>query len=331
MPLVWGAAMLSKEIKRRCDYEKDWTKLIPALRHYDPESTEILSILGDAPKDFVKDSEYRPGYRSRSQRSEAYVAKVGSKWYPMESITEQLLTDIGELFGANIAQSKLRIIDGQVRFMSKYFLQRRTEVLTHGAEIFAAFFGKEDYAQLARDKTERTVLTFQMASEAIESAFPNVHEAIMRGFVEMLAFDALIGHTERHPYNWGVIVPVRQGKAPRFSPLFDTARALFWNIDEARTQRMLRDKGEFEAYVRRCKPPIGWDYEDDIDFFSLISLIWEDGRYTKSVERFLDPGPLEKAARTLNNGYNDLMSPDRRELILTCLRYRQEALRKACS
>src|SRR5690349_15509497 len=124
-----------KTIKYYSDYQLPWNTLIPRLREYSIQTVDFLSMAGDAPKDFITDSEYRPGHRTRRQRSESYIAKVGSKFYPNESITEQLITEIGKVYGLKIADSKLRMVDRQVRFMSKYFLNRKAEQLTHGAEI----------------------------------------------------------------------------------------------------------------------------------------------------------------------------------------------------
>jgi hypothetical protein len=58
-----------------------------------------------------------------------------------------MITQIGQTYGLKIADSKLRIVAGQVRFMSKFFLKREVEQLTHGAEIFAFSLGKENYAE----------------------------------------------------------------------------------------------------------------------------------------------------------------------------------------
>lgn len=305
--------------------------MIPSLRNYELEPVKFLSIPGDAPKDFITDSEYRPGHRSRRQRRESYIAKVGSKFYPNESITEQLATRIGQTFGLNIADSKLRMIDGQVRFMSKYFLDRQNEQLTHGAEIFELCLGKENYKELADKKSEKDYFTFQMTAEAIKTAFPDSHEKIMAGFVEMLAFDALIGHNDRHPYNWGVIVPIRKSKAPRFSPVFDTARALFWNNPERRVIQMLHNDSQLEAYINACTPPIGWDGEEGVAFFRLMSLISNSSvRYRRLIQKFLDAAPLEDTFRMLEKEFKLLMSPERRELIRRCLKRRQQMLNEAC-
>jgi hypothetical protein len=320
-----------QEIKHLSDYQKEWRRLIPSLRNFELEPVKFLSIPGDAPKDFITDSEYRPGHRSRRQRRESFIAKVGSKFYPNESITEQLATRIGQVFGLNIADSKLRMIDGQVRFMSKYFLDRQNEQLTHGAEIFELCLGKENYQELADKKSEKDFFTFQMTAEAMKTTFPDFHEKIMAGFVEMLAFDALIGHNDRHPYNWGVIVPIRKSKPPKFSPVFDTARALFWNNPESRVIQMLNNDAQLEAYINGCAAPIGWDGEGSVAFFRLMSLISKSsGRYGRLIQKFLDTAALENTFGILEKEFKLLMSPERHELIRRCLKRRQQMFKKAC-
>src|SRR5687767_5595033 len=278
-----------KEIRYFSDYQLNWEALIPQLKKYELRTVDFLSIPGDAPKDFTRDAEHRPGHRTRKQRLERYIAKVGSKFYPNESVVEQLLTRIGQIWNLNIADSKLRIIDGQVRFFSKYFLDQRHEQLIHGAQIFEHCLGKDEYGELAENKSESEYFTFQMVCEAIRFSFAEFETRIVRGLVEMLAFDCLIGHNDRHPYNWGVIVPIFKTQSPRFSPVFDTARALFWNVPETRVRQMLRDRRQLETYIGKCAPPFSWDKEPDVDFFRLIGLIWKQfDRYKPHIEKFLD-------------------------------------------
>ena len=224
-----------------------------------------------------------------------------------------------------------------VKFLSipgdapKYFLDRQNEQLTHGAEIFELSLGKENYQELADKKSEKDYFTFQMTAEAIKVAFPDSHEKIMAGFVEMLAFDALIGHNDRHPYNWGVIVPIRKSKPPRFSPVFDTARALFWNNPERRVIQMLNSDTQLDAYINACAPPIGWDGEEGVAFLRLMSLISNSSvRYRGLIQKFLDTAALENSVRILEKEFKLVMSPERRELIRRCLKRRQQMLKEAC-
>ena len=301
-----------------------WDLLIPSLKSYKLEKVEFLSVPGEAPKDFITAKEYTP---EKISRQESYIAKVRAKSYPHESIIEQFITRIGQTYGLNIADSKLRLIDGQVRFMSKYFLKRFSQSLTHGAELFEIIFGKEDYGTLARTKKEHEVLSFQMVCEAVRETFPEHEIKIVSGFVEMLTFDALIGHNDRHPYNWGVIVPIRKAEVPRFSPIFDTARAFFWNESERSVKQMLTDKQKFEKYIKNCTTAVCWDGENDIDYFRLISLVWKNYEvYRPNIERFFPEEYLKNTLNMLDNEFGELMSKARMELIAQCLRLRRERL-----
>lgn len=110
------------DIRAYSQYQRDWRSVVAPLRRgrYSVEDLEARSIHGDAPKNFIRIKDYIPGKSSRRTRNWAgYIAKVGYKNYPNESITEQLLTRVGQLAGLNIADSMLRIVAGQVRFLSK--------------------------------------------------------------------------------------------------------------------------------------------------------------------------------------------------------------------
>jgi hypothetical protein len=318
--------------EKYCDFQIDWFKYIPTLESRSIvkwEKVEFLSVMGDAPKDFITDKEARIISRSRKIPLERYIAKVGSKYYPIESVIEQLLTEIGQCFEVNIADSKLRMVETQVRFMSKYFL-RSDEQLTHGAEILAQSIGKSEYDQIRDDKIENEYFSFQMVCEAISTAFPVDYQDIICGLVEMLAFDALIGHNDRHPYNWGVVVPLAKDSIPKFSPIYDTARALFWNNPEKKIVQMLSNKMQFETYIKSCKLPFCWDGEEKVDFFRLIGLIWNSKEiYRVRIEKFLSQTHLDDCIKVLDLDFSRLMSNNRRELIKRCLRLRQQLLKDA--
>lgn len=313
-----------KKIKYSSDIQFRWDLLIPPLKKFKLDKVEFLSVPGEAPKDFITAKEYTPG---KISHQESYIAKVGAKSYPNESIVEQFITRIGQTYGLNIADSKLRLVDGQVRFLSKYFLKRGSQQLTHGAELFEIIFGKEDYGKLAETKKEHEVLSFQMVCEAVRETFPEHEIKIVSGFVEMLTFDALIGHNDRHPYNWGVIVPIRKAEAPRFSPIFDTARALFWNESERKVKQMLTDKQQFEKYIKKCTTAVCWDREKGVDYFRLVALIWKEYEvYHPNIERFFPEEHLKNTLEVLDNEFGELMSKARMELIAQCLRLRRERL-----
>lgn len=118
------------------------SKLVPSLKRNNWKELDI-SVGGDAPKSFLAVYEYNRDSTVRKSKVDSwpkYIAKVGHKWYPIESINEYLFNQIGEQLGLNMALSRLVTIKGQLRFMSKYFLNHQRESLIHGAEIFAGYF-----------------------------------------------------------------------------------------------------------------------------------------------------------------------------------------------
>jgi hypothetical protein len=145
----------------------------------------------------------------------------------------------------------------------------------------------------------------------------------------MLTFDCLIGHNDRHPYNWGVIVPIYKVQSPRFAPIFDTARALFWNVPETRVRQMLSDKRQLDTYVSKCAPPFSWDDEPNVDFFRLIGLIWRSFDKCKPhIGKLLNDQALERTFLMVDKEFSALMSSDRRQLIKECLLLRYKKLKE---
>ncbi|MBK8055422.1 MAG: HipA domain-containing protein [Saprospiraceae bacterium] len=166
-----------------------------------------IPVTGDAPKDIIKAYFYKKG-ELRASKSHTYIAKVGHKHYPIESITEYLLNNLGNYFGMEMAESEIAAIayphNTQIRFFSKYFL-KQGELLVHGADIYAAYYNDDTIiSQIEAQKMEKDLITVQEAIKAILYSFPNNPE-ILDAYCKLLLFDALIGNNDRHFYNWGCI------------------------------------------------------------------------------------------------------------------------------
>lgn len=325
-----------EQVREYCTFQANWQKIISGLpqNKYETESVEFLSITGEAPKLFIRIYEYQAGRKTRKNPKlwPGYIAKFGTKFYANESVTEHLLTRIGQHFGIRIADSHLRIIAGQVRFLSRYFLDQATQSLVHGAEILARVLGEDAVREIENEKLERDFYTYQMIREFIQNSFPLDSDAILADFTEMLAFDALIGHNDRHPYNWGVVVPIYDTGNVSFSPVFDTARALFWNDSEEKVRQRLNDERALERYVKKSKPIVSWDGRNNINHIELIELICREfPNYDERIEPYTQSDVLERALQVLDTEFRQLMSEDRRKLIKKCLRLRQSLLQKAVS
>ena len=184
----WGDRVRSIDVKDEpiraySDFPLDWRALIPPLPDGRFYIDSKLSMQGDAPKSFIRIREHLDGRdsgknsrRRRITRSKnrwpGYIAKVGSKWYPVESITEQLLTRLGQLYGLSVADSHLRIVGNQVRFLSLYFLAPH-ESLFHGIDIFKSHLDSDLVEEIAETRQEQHFYTFQTVRAAVEERFPD--------------------------------------------------------------------------------------------------------------------------------------------------------------
>lgn len=322
--------LVHEPVKFFADFQLEWFKIIDPLRRgkYSVQSTSELSIQGDAPKCFLRIKEYRRGRRTdRPGKWPKYIAKVGSKWYPLESITEHLITRIGQTCGFAVAESKLRMVGKQVRFLSRFFL-RKGESLTHGIEIFQEDFGDEIVKDIAAEKMEKEFYTFSIVISSLERAFPEHAATITQDFVKMLVFDAVIGNNDRHPANWGVITSLEERVPPRFSPIFDTARGMFWNLSEVKVRDQLANSEHLESYVKRSGPQVGWEGKMKLNHFDLISLInGEYPRFRRTLRNAMQLVKPDACARMIREEFHELLSKDRITLIIKCLCLRQ---RKIC-
>ncbi|MFV1980231.1 MAG: HipA domain-containing protein [Rhodothermia bacterium] len=292
------------------------------------------SVGGDAPKDFIRVYTYGECRKSSPSKWPAYISKVGHKWYPNESITEHLLTRLGQELGLNIPESELRFVDNQIRFHSRYFLGK-DENLTHGAQIFAAYLEDDEFVEEVEAKgMAREFFTFEFVVEAVKSTFPADHISIVSDFVRLLAFDAIVGNNDRHYFNWGVVVHALDRSRPTFSPVYDTARALFWNSPDSKVEEILADKFRLDAflgkYIRQSKPKTGCKGVSAPNHFELMTHIMRNHQEYGSVLRdLLATDLLESLDLLWKTEFEHLMSSSRKQLIRECLARRLFEYRKA--
>lgn len=297
------------------------------------------AVAGDAPKDFIRVYEYGTARKASPHLWPAWIAKVGHKWYPNESITEHLLTRIGQVLGVPMADSRLMLVKGQVRFGSRYFL-RPDESLVHGAEIFADYLADRVFVEEVEEKGQsRELFTFQFVEDALLHRFPEQCVDILNGFVRMLAFDAVVGNNDRHFYNWGVIMDVRGAHPARFSPVYDSARAIFWNDTESRLAEVMQSRRKeafLDKYVKLSLPKTGWDGMSKLNHFQLMTELACHRPAVLPILRELARGDLAgQVEAILDAEFQGLLSPLRQEFVLDCLRLRLnyycEAIQSASS
>ena len=291
---------------------------------------------GDAPKNFIAVYQYEEESKIRKSNADTwprYIAKVGHKWYPLESINEYLLNQIGEVLDLKMASSQLMMAGKQLRFLSRYFLTK-TDSLEHGAQIFAGYMNDLNFVEIIEQQgLARKFFTFQFAESAIKQMFPKEAELILTDFVKMLVFDALTGNNDRHFYNWGVIKHIENKKTPTFAPIYDSARGLFWNDSEAKLLKWYEQPMQIDEKIKKysegSRPKIGWEGLDDLNHFDLIDKIFSVNLSYKEVcTQLINQENLEKTLKLVEIEFSEFYSSQRTELIKRCLKYRFDRLMK---
>lgn len=229
--------------------------------------------------------------------------------------------------------------DKDVRFLSRYFLKRAEEQLVHGAELVAAFL-QADPEEVERTFgrggiAEQSFYTVEALLDVLRDACRlGEFEAVRDGFGRMLAFDAIVGANDRHAMNWGVVRNAIRPGPLRFSPLFDTARGLFWDHTDAKF-RSIDQRNDREGYIRRyaerSRPLIGCEGSTKsrpLNHFEVIARTMKSqpAEFRGSIPvvvRGFDP---EATARMLYRDFGRMVSNVRLEYIDTLLRFRHGKL-----
>lgn len=162
------------------------------------------------------------------------------------------------------------------------------EDLRHGADIIS--FVDKKFASLKNLKEKRKAYTLKVVVDSIKNyvSSNSGSEKLWDQFFELLVFDALIGGTDRHYYNWGVLEKADSGEFIRLAPAFDNGISLMWKIEEYKLQ-FVRDLmiGDFP---RRAKSMFKKINGGKYSLLEVLNELYRMGDYKKSniVKEILD-------------------------------------------
>ena len=285
-----------------------------------------LILDGAAPKEVIRLYTYHKGKRTidRKKHWPIYIVKTGHKNYPIESITEQLFSDMGKCLKLNIAETFLGLFSNQLKLASKYFLKRH-EKLVKGAEIYGEFLdGDTDFInEIEQENFSQELITIDFTYQSLKHKYKN-GQHIFNDYIKLLLFDALVGNNDRHSYNWGVVETQKKYKQKmyEFSPIYDTARGMFWNITESKLRQYLQAQ-KLKKYIRSCKAKTSYRGDKKENHFKLIENIWQNkqklGLETSLFKELINHDNLSFVNKMLDDKYKSILSNLRFQLIKTCL------------
>jgi hypothetical protein len=276
---------------------------------------------------------------------ERYIAKLGRRNNDIEVMTEYAIFLIGKSLGISVAEARIARYRGRLRFLSRYFLDITTpEELVHGLQLFRELYDEDKVKGVLGDSTQEQRL---FSVQAVKAAFgahymqygAQVEEDLFDGFVSMLTHDALIGVQDRHHENWGIVVAREVGgPAPRFAPLYDSARGLFCNRGDSDLPSFMGQAGSqrLDGYIARARPLVGFDGlqpiqgRKHITHEQLVAAVYRSYPTQRHrITSILEAYDWKRVRSDLTRGLRRLCVPSRTTLILTCLRRRLRTLRRA--
>jgi hypothetical protein len=163
--------------------------------------------------------------------------------------------------GVAHAEVQLAIFEGQPGALSKSFLTSEHE-LYHGNQVLAGGLGGQtDY-----DSTKRfgqSSHTFENILSALTANLPTQAAAeATQQFAGYMTLDALIGNTDRHHENWGILRrPTAGGWESWLAPSFDHASSLGRELQDDQLPKkcrrwFLEQEGGIARYVERARGAI---------------------------------------------------------------------------
>jgi hypothetical protein len=122
--------------------------------------------------------------------------------------------------------------------------------------------------------------------------------------VRMLVFDALIGNTDRHQENWGIVYRHGSQPLPRLAPAFDNGTSLGHEIVDSRIAGFLDHPDRMARYIDRGTHHMRWSADGE-QCLHVDLIVWLIDRYPdlrSMCARLLDfdMGKLETWLHTLS-------------------------------
>jgi hypothetical protein len=170
-----------------------------------------------------------------------------------EDWAEKLGAEIAAVLGIPAAAVELAECRGGKGSSSRRFLGAENESLVHGNEVLAGVL--VDYDRNKRlHQQDHTLDNIVLALHRLLDPLEPLCTSILARLAEYLVLDALIGNTDRHHENWGVILTIDDvaAAAPpiKAAPSFDHASSLGRELPDAKRRQILEQRG-MESYLRK--------------------------------------------------------------------------------
>ena len=246
---------------------------------------------------------------------------------------EKLATEIGKLIDVECAKVDIGTYKGRIGSMSynivNYDPFGKTTNLLEGI-----VFIQNKYPYYDKDKLEDTYSKSKYSIQMIQNSLMGID---IDKFYKVVIFDILIGNSDRHPSNWGIITKRTQSKkfdnvvdvSFDICPLYDNGSSLCAYEDNNNLDIFFKDKMKFEALVNtKSKSAIGWENERPIRHFELLSKLKEISYsvtlpYIEHIKNNITEQSIDKLLKEFDN---NIINKDMKKLLKMFLLERRKRM-----
>lgn len=221
---------------------------------------------------------------------------------------------------------ELATFDGIHGTVSQSFVdERQGQVLVHGNQALDETVSEYDPKKRFRQSDH----TLENIWLALERSSDDAEES-KRRFAEYVVLDAVIGNTDRHHENWGILrTGTSSCRTIALAPSFDHASSLGRELSDEKRMRRLTEKS-IDGYLARGRGGIYWPSSaarapSPLDLVRLAARD-EPDLFRPAISRLenLDDDSLSEIVNRVPNGW---MTPAAREFAIALMRYTIHTMR----
>jgi len=194
-----------------------------------------------------------------------YTNPVSGKWllkFPRgnsgEHWAEKIAAEVGRVLGIDHAKVELAVFEGKRGSATKSFADVGTgQTLIHGNQLLELAVQGYD----PNKKFNQSSHTLKNIWKVFDSVLHDPEVAKCR-FADYLIFDAIIGNTDRHHENWGLLSQVAEDEVSvDLAPTYDHASSLGRELNDSKRERIFANN-RIGTYVERARGAIYWSDSD---------------------------------------------------------------------
>ncbi len=177
-----------------------------------------------------------------NQRGEEWLFKL-PKPLTTEHVSEKLAFEIAKLIGISAAETELAVFKSKAGSISRNFISKECgDNLIELVDFIQESFPQYDPEQMLDEQTGAFY-----SLEMIIKSVRDKEESLITCILNYMLFDALIGNTDRHHSNWGVIYD--DSGSMKMAPSYDHSASLGSKVSSESVSEILRDRRRFRANI----------------------------------------------------------------------------------